>query len=164
MFEFFAIASAIFGGASVIQGQKAAKSARRARASEAQRTNLMAARERRQAIRDQRLAFATAENNAALGGVSDSSGAQGGQGSIISQGNANLSFLDQQLALTNQANKWLDKSAQQATSADMWQGFSKLAASGANFFGGAPAGPTANIPQIPAPPSPANNFHLFPAQ
>lgn len=52
------------------------------------------ARERRQVIREQRIKIATATQAAANQGASDSSAVAGGTGSITSQGNSSLSFLD----------------------------------------------------------------------
>lgn len=59
-----------------------------------QQNDLAAARQKRDAIRSARMARAAAENAAATQGVADSSGAAGGVGSIVSQLNSNLSFLD----------------------------------------------------------------------
>ena len=162
MFEIFAIASAIFGGASVMEQQKAAKAAKRADQTQRQMSNLRAAKERRSAIRDARLSYAAAQQNAENQGVGGSSGAQGGQGSIMTQGNANLSFLDQQQGLANLAGSWMDKSANASMRASAWGGLSKLAGAGASYFGSQPAAqPTVTIPRIP---TAQNNYNLFPAQ
>ena len=57
--------------------------------------DLTAARQRRDAIRQARIARANATNSAATQGVLDSSGSIGGVGSISSQLKDNISFLDQ---------------------------------------------------------------------
>lgn len=134
-FTIFAVASAVFGGASVLQQQQAAKSQRRAQASQREMANARAAKERRSAIRDARIAYASAQNRAELGGVAESSGAIGGQGSIQTQGNSNIHFLDGMQMGADYAASWLDKAASQQSSAAMWGGLSQLAMSGANFFG-----------------------------
>lgn len=142
MFELFAVASAIFGGASVVEGAKANRRNRRAQAVQRQLSDLRAAKERRQSIRETRIAYATAENNAAIGGVMESSGSQGGLGSILTQGNSNLAFLDQQQKLANLSGKWLDSAAKAEGAANMFSGLSQLAGSAAFVNWGAPAAPT----------------------
>lgn len=134
-FTIFAVASAVFGGASVIQGQQAAKSASKAQAAQRDMANMRAAKERMSAIRDMRIAYASAQNRAELGGVAESSGAAGGQGSIHTQGMSNIHFLDGQKTAADQAGMWLDKAAKQESTAKMFSGLSSLAMSGANFFG-----------------------------
>lgn len=145
MFEIFAIASAIFGGASVIQGQQAAKSASKAQAAQRDMANMRAAKERMSAIRDMRIAYASAQNRAELGGVAESSGAAGGQGSIHTQGMSNIHFLDGQKTAADQAGMWLDKAAKQESTAKMFSGLSSLAMSGANFFGAPAPAPAQDI-------------------
>lgn len=148
MFEIFAIASAIFGGASVIQGQQAAGNERRAQAAQRDMANMRAAKERMSAIRDARMAYAAQQNRAELGGVAESSGAVGGGFSIQSQGNANMHFLDGQKMAADTAGSFLDKAAKQQSQAAMWGGLSQLAMSGANYYFGMPSptptGPTAD--------------------
>lgn len=52
-------------------------------------------------IRASRIASATAENNAAGSGTTNTSSAEGGQASITSQLEGNVSFLDQYTNLSN---------------------------------------------------------------
>lgn len=134
-FTIFAVASAVFGGVSTIQSMGAAKSSRKAQAAQRDMANLRAAKERRSAIRDARMAYAAAQNRSELGGVAESSGAVGGQASIMTQGNSNIHFLDGQKMGADVAGSWLDRSASQQTSAQLWGGLSELAMSGANYFG-----------------------------
>lgn len=83
----------------LVKGQAQAKKSERAqaRALAAQQNadELKQARERRQQIREARIRMGTAAQNAANQGVSASSGAIGGQGSIATQLSSNLGFLDQ---------------------------------------------------------------------
>lgn len=66
--------------------------------------NLQSARERRDAIKASRLAYAQASQNAENQGASFTSSSEGGLGSIQSQLAGNLSFLDQYNTLTDQAS------------------------------------------------------------
>lgn len=67
--------------------------------------NLQSARERRDAIKAARLANAQAVLAGESQGVSGSSGVAGGVGSIQSQLNSNLSFLDRSNTLTDMASQ-----------------------------------------------------------
>lgn len=73
---------------------QAARFQRRAARIERDANNYQAARERREAIRQARIAYATQVQGAQNAGVSSSSGALGGQSSLISQTQDNISFLD----------------------------------------------------------------------
>lgn len=59
------------------------------------------------AVRQSRIAYANAKNNATNQGASGSSGAEGGQSSIISQLGGNLSFLDKYTDFSNKASTGL---------------------------------------------------------
>lgn len=67
--------------------------------------NLQSARERRDAIKAARLSQAQAVMAGENQGVSGSSGVAGGVGSIQSQLNSNLSFLDRSNTLTDMASQ-----------------------------------------------------------
>ena len=88
----------------VQQGRKAAKANAAASALDRQRMNLQNARERREAIKATRAANAQIQQGAENQGAAYTSGAAGGQGSVVSQGAANLSFLDQYNTLTDMAS------------------------------------------------------------
>lgn len=100
-------AGAAIGGTvySVNQQKKAAKANAQAAALDRQRMNLQNARERRDAIKAARQAFAASQTAAANQGAMDTSGAQGALGSIVSQATTNLSFLDRYNTLTDQASE-----------------------------------------------------------
>jgi hypothetical protein len=91
-------------------------------------------------------AYADAQASAENQGVADSSGAMGGQGSIQSQVNSNLSFLDSYSYLSDRSGAALGKANEFATSASIWGGVAKLgeeaySASG-GFKGPKPPAPT----------------------
>lgn len=141
---------AIAGTASVIQSSKAASSQRKAQKIQRDADNLRAMQERRRTIREGRLREAAAQQNAWNQGVGTSSGASGGQGSIISQMNAGVSFIDDQQIAATQSGAWLDKASKQESLSNMWGSVSSLAFMGAqsdfaqNF--GATAPPVAQAP------------------
>ena len=141
---------AIAGTASVIQSSKAASSQRKAQKIQRDADNLRAVQERRRTIREGRLREAAAQQNAWNQGVGTSSGASGGQGSIITQMNSGVSFIDDQQTAATQSGAWLDKASKQESLSNMWGSVSSLAFMGAqsdfaqNF--GATAPPTAQAP------------------
>ena len=113
--------------ASAYEGQQSSKSNKRAQESQRAQQNYRAAQERRQAIRQQRIAYASAQQNAENQGVGTSSGAFGGQGSIQTQGNVNLSFLDNNMAFANQTGGFLDSAASHSANSNLWGSLSQLA-------------------------------------
>ncbi len=126
---------------------KANKAEKRAQQAQREQQAIRAARERRDTIRATRMAAAQAEQNAESQNVYASSGALGGQGSILTQGNANLNYLAQQVNAANQGAHWLDKAAQYQQNVSFLNGVRDLALqfAGAGFGGGGAGG----IPQIP---------------
>lgn len=127
---------AIAGTASVIQSSKAASSQRKAQKIQRDADNLRAVQERRRTIREGRLREAAAQQNAWNQGVGTSSGAAGGQGSIISQMNAGVSFIDDQQIAATQSGAWLDKASKQESLSNMWGSVANLAFTGAQMSGG----------------------------
>jgi hypothetical protein len=116
---------------SVKAQQKQAKLQKKAITAQRAQDNLKAARERREAIRNSRIAAGTIEQNAANQGVSGSSAALGGMGSIESQLNQNLSFLDTYNRLSDQATELIGKANVQGMKA---QTASSVAALGMQVF------------------------------
>lgn len=112
--------SAVSTGVSVYQGQKAASQQKKAAKIEKQKNDLADARSRSDAIRQARIAYASAASNAEAQGVANSSSAQGGQGSIQTQLGMNLSFLDETATLNDQASQALGKAASLKASSAMW--------------------------------------------
>lgn len=117
---------AVGGYASYKQQKKANKLQKKAAATQRSSDNMKAARERREAIRNARLASASVTQDAVNDGVIGSSAALGGLGSIASQLNQNLSFLDGQNRLADQAGTELSKANKAIGSAQTWGAVSNL--------------------------------------
>lgn len=109
-----------------------AKFNKQAAAAQRAQDNMKAARERREAIRNARLASGTITQNAANQGVSGSSAALGGLGSIESQLNQGLSFLDGFNRLSDQAGRAMTKANKAGVTAEGWGAVSGL---GMQVFG-----------------------------
>lgn len=86
---------------------------------ENRRAEITAARNRRQMIRNARVARASVESQAALTGLSDSSAATASMSNIQSRLGENLSFLDQNVALSQQASSANEAAARWASRAGM---------------------------------------------
>lgn len=105
-----AVAAAVGAAATVVGTVSSIKNAKKARKAQAQQFKFerqlaqnRAVRERRDAIRAARLAAGQVTSSAANQGATDSSAFIGGLGSIQSQLNSNLSFLDTNQKLADQA-------------------------------------------------------------
>lgn len=113
--------TAVVGTVAAISSQKkAAKQSKKAARYERQKSEMSAARERMQAIKAGRQAKGYAMQAAENQGVSSSSGAQGGQGSIDSQTGGNISFLDQYGYASDMASRHGQKAANYMGDANMW--------------------------------------------
>jgi hypothetical protein len=107
-----AVAVAAVGtGYSIYAGERANKQQKKAAKAEQARSDLQYARQRRDAIREARAAYASSQQSAENQGVANSSSALGGQASIAAQLGSNLSFLDQYKVYTDQASAALASSA-----------------------------------------------------
>jgi hypothetical protein len=107
-----ALATAAVGTATSIKsGKQAARYQRDASAMQQKQADLQNARNKREAIREARMAYGRAQNSAANQGVSDSSGSQGGLSSIASQAADNVSFLDQYGFFSDQASRSLGRAS-----------------------------------------------------
>lgn len=91
---------------------------------------LEAAKQKRDMIRQTRIAYATAQSNAENQGVAGSSSALGGAGSIRSQLSGNLSFLDRYDSLSNQITKANLNASSWMTTASMFDAAGSLATLG----------------------------------
>lgn len=92
-------------------GEKSAAEQRKAAEFQQKQVNLQNARAKRDAVREARMAYGTAQNAAANQGVSASSGSMGGLSSIAAQAADNVSFLDQYGVFSDQASKALGNAA-----------------------------------------------------
>lgn len=118
-----AVGTAIAVGGTVAQisaGRKQAKAAKAANRFERQKNDLQSARQKMEAVREGRRSAAAVAQNAENQGVAGSSIGQGGYGSVISQTNSNLSFLDRYGYYSDQASKMLQKSANYGAKGQMW--------------------------------------------
>jgi hypothetical protein len=106
--------------------RKSAAAAQEANQIQRQQMQLEQNREKRETIRAARIARGRAINAAANQGSMDSSGAVGGTSSIGSQLNYNLSFLDQQGAMADQASAALGRSRLWESRARTAQGMANL--------------------------------------
>lgn len=122
------------------QAKKARKAAKQQYAFERQLANNRAARQRIQAIREARLTAGAVAQAAENAGSSTSSAALGALGSIQSQLNSNLSFLDTNQKLADAAGYQASQVAIHTSKANDWAGVSNLgmgifsAAGGFNAF------------------------------
>lgn len=121
-------------------GEKSAAEQRTAAEFQQKQVNLQNARNKRDAVREARMAYGTAQNAAANQGVSASSGSQGGLSSIAAQAADNISFLDQYGFFSDQASKALGRASKYDSKARGYAaagGFvSNLQNIGAKFMGG----------------------------
>jgi len=128
--ELAIFASLVSTGASIYSSNKAASATKKASQAQRRQEALAAAVQRRQQFKNYRQAAAMAVQAGENQGVADSSGAQGGQGSLRSQLSANVSFLDQQTQIADYAGRMFDKAASWQNRAQMFSGASDLAMSG----------------------------------
>lgn len=135
-------AVAVVGGTvmSQINQKKALKQQKKAMQFERQKQELTSMRQRLEVIRQTRASLAKVQQAAENQGVATSSSAQGGQGSIISQGSANLSFLDQYGFLSDQAGAALQRSMTYQGRASMWNAVAETGAAIYSAVGGVPMG------------------------
>jgi len=144
--------SAASTGVSLYKGQQADKQARRAADLSRRQESFKALRERRDFIRSARSTAARITQGAENAGAANTSAAQGGLASIISQAGSGLSFLDQYNSFSTQIGAASSKSAKFASQANMYAGIADLAASGAKMKAGAGGGgkvPTVKVPYGP---------------
>lgn len=129
--------------ASAVQAGKARKAAQKQYAYERQLANNRAAKEKTNTIRAARLQQGALMQTAANSGAENSSVALGALGSIQSQLNSSLSFLDTNQKLSNLAGYQASRANIASSKAQTWAGVSQVgmnifsAAGGFNAFGGA---------------------------
>lgn len=107
-------------------GEKSAAEQRKAAEFQQKQVNLQNARAKRDAVREARMAYGTAQNAAANQGVSASSGSQGGLSSIAAQAADNISFLDQYGFFSDQASKALGNASRQDSKARGYAAFGQF--------------------------------------
>lgn len=132
-----AVVAAVAAGYSAVQQRKAAKAQRRAIAAQQRQADIANARERRFAVRNARISRASIEAQAAGTGLVGSSSVAASTGNVTSRTNENLSFLDQTLALSQQASSANEAAARYSSRANTGQAVSSIAMSFAGNYGGA---------------------------
>lgn len=133
------VTSAVIGAVATVatyQSQrKAAKAQARANAAEQRRAEIANARERRQQIRNARVQRASLESQAALTGVVGSSGVEGAEANIQNQLGENLSFLDQNIALSQEASVANQQAADYASRAAGYAAIGNVAGQVGGVYG-----------------------------
>lgn len=124
--------------ASIKNQNKALREQKKANKFERQRGELQSARQKTQAIREARVAQADVQQAAENQGAANTSVSQGGVGSIISQMNSNLSFLDQYGFMSDQASKHLGNAQAAQGRGSMWGQVADFGASAYSMSGGIP--------------------------
>lgn len=144
-----AVGATIAAGATVVSAVNAGKARAEMREQykyERQLANNRAARERVNAIRQGRLAQGATLQMAANSGTQNSSAALGALGSIQSQINRNISFLDTNQRLSNLAGYHASRANIASSRANTWAGISSVGmtvfsqAGGFGAFGGGGSG------------------------
>lgn len=120
---------------SAVQQRKAAKATKRSQAAQQRQADLAAARERRKAIRDQRVAQGSIESQAALTGLIGGTAAAGAQANVTSRTNENLSFMDQTAALSQKASVANQQAADYMSKASTAEAIGSLASSAGSLYG-----------------------------
>lgn len=139
--EYWDAAGTILGGiglGSAIESREERKSAerdqKRARAAEKRIQDIKAARERRAAVREAMKARADINTGVVASGVSGSSAAVAGLGTINTQLATNLSFLDQVKSLSDQSSLFQEAAAKHYGRAQDFSDLSNLSMQGASMF------------------------------
>lgn len=125
-----ALTTAILVGAAVVgtaataasynQQRKSAKAQSRAIKAQQRQADIQNARERRNAVRNARVARASIESQAAMTGVGVSSTVAGSLSNVQQQMGSNVSFLDQMVALSEEASVANQQAANYASKAQGW--------------------------------------------
>lgn len=122
--------------ASYSQQRKSAKAAAKAQRAQQRQAEIANARERRAAVRAGRVARASVESQAALTGITGSSGVEASLGNITSETNSNVSFLDQNAMLSEEAGRANQQAADYAARAQGYADLGKLAGKAGGVYGG----------------------------
>ncbi len=115
-----AAVGAVGAYASYKQQKKAVKLQKQANRYQRAQDNLKAARERKEAVRNARISQGAVLQSSVNQGSQDTSAALGGLGSIQTQANQGLSFLDQYNTLSDQASIALGRANKASASAQVW--------------------------------------------
>lgn len=125
-----AVGGAVYAGQ---QQKKAAKASRAAMAAEQRRADIANARQRRFAVRNARVARASIEAQAAGTGLVGSSSVAAAASNVTGRTNENISFLDQNAELSQQASAANMAAAKYTSRANTGQAISSAAGQGFNW-------------------------------
>lgn len=132
-----AVAGTAIGGYSAVKSnqnsQRARRQTERANRYQRQINDMQAARQRTEAIRAARMAYAESSISAEAAGVTDSSVAAGALGGIVSQTNSNIGFLNETKQLNDMSSEALGAAARHQGAASMWSTIGGLAMSAGNY-------------------------------
>lgn len=121
---------------SAAQQRKAAKAQARAYRAQQRQADIANARERRMAVRNARVMRASIESQSAVSGLTGSSAASASMSNVQSRLGENLSFLDQNQALSQQASTANIQAAGYMTKAAYGQAVTSIASMGMSTYGG----------------------------
>lgn len=127
-------AGSVYSG---LQQRKAGKEQRKAIRAQQRQADLANARERRSAIRQARMNMASVQSQAALTGLTGSSAASASMSNIGSRLGENLSFLDQNIQLSQQASLANEAAARYMSRASIGQTVAQVGQLALGSFGGA---------------------------
>lgn len=125
--------AAVATGASIYNSNRAARAQQRQLEFQQQQSALAQNRQRREQIRNARIARANSLLAGAEAGALDSSGVRGGTDSILSQLGSNLGFSIQMQALSDQAGEQAGKAIRFGNRAQLFGGIAQLALTAASF-------------------------------
>lgn len=131
----FAVVAAAATVASYQQQRKAAKAQARATRAQQRQADLANARERRNAVRNARVQRASVESQGALSGLYGSSSVAASQANVTSDTNSNLSFLDQNAALSEEASQANQQAADYMSRAQGYADLAKVAGGAGKQYG-----------------------------
>lgn len=128
-----AVAGVVYGAA---QQRKAAKAQAKAYRAQQRQADIANARERRFAVRNARIARASIESQAASTGLVGASAVSAAQSNVQGRLGENLSFLDQNAALSQQASTANIQAAGYMTKASYGQAVASVASGFGSIYGG----------------------------
>lgn len=128
-----AVAGVAYGA---VQQRKAAKAQAKAYRAQQRQADIANARERRMAVRNARVARASIESQSAVSGLVGSSAASASMSNVQGRLGENLSFLDQNAALSQQASTANIQAAGYMTKASYGQAVTSLATMGMGMYSG----------------------------
>lgn len=135
-----AITMAVVAGVATVasyqQQRKAAKAQARSIKAQQRQAEIANARERRAQIRNARVARASIESQAVFAGMTGSSAEAGAVANVQGQMGENISFLDQNMLLSEEASKANQQAADYSSRAQGYADLAQLANKAGSTYGG----------------------------